>query len=125
MALELKDLTEDERVVLVALLARVVEADSYVTDPEATKVRAIVAALGKDAYQAAIEDADSRFASHEELRRFLPTIKRQEARELIYETLLEAALADVRVRPEREILEWVTDIWNIKTRIVDPSQEGS
>jgi uncharacterized tellurite resistance protein B-like protein len=123
MALELKDLTDEERLALVALLARVVEADSYVTDPEATRVRSIIAAVGKKAYQEAAEEADRRFESHEELRRFLPTLTRQEARELIYETLLEAALADAPVRPERELLDWLAHIWNVKTRIVEPGKK--
>ena len=125
MPLELRDLTDDERLALVALLARVVEADSYVTDSEATHVHAVIAAVGEKAYEAAADEADRRFASHEELRRFLGTITRVEARELIYETLLEAALADTPMKAEREFLDWVASAWNIQTRIVEPSDEGS
>jgi uncharacterized tellurite resistance protein B-like protein len=125
MALELQDLTDEERLALVALLGRVVEADTYVTDPEAARVRSIIAAVGQTAYQAAAEEADRRLASHEELRHFLATIKRQEARDLIYETMLEAALADVPVKPEREILDWLADIWSIKTRIIEPTPKES
>jgi len=124
MALELKDLTDDERLALVALLERVVEADSYVTDSEVTHVHSVVAAVGEDAYEAAAEEADRRFTSHEELRRFLANITRVEARELIYETLIEAALADAPVKAESEFLDWVASAWNIQTRIVseDDSQ---
>jgi uncharacterized tellurite resistance protein B-like protein len=118
MALELKDLTADERLALVALLERVVEADSYVTESEATHVHTVIAAVGEEAYEAAAGEADRRFQSHEELRRFIGTITRAEARELIYETLLEAALADTPVKAEREFLDWVASAWNIQTRII-------
>lgn len=119
MALELKDLTDEERLALVALLERVVEADSYVTDSEVRQVHSIIAAVGKKAYEAAVEEVDERFQSYEALRQFLATITRQDARDLIYETLLEAALADAPVKPEREILDWVATTWNVKTRIVE------
>lgn len=124
MALELKDLNEEERIALVAMLAQVVEADTYVTDPEARRVRAIVRALGTTAYDAAVAEGDRRFEDKAELRRFLPTIERQEARELIYETLLETALADTPINAEAEILDWLADIWKIKTRAARPDEEG-
>ncbi|MGH7786511.1 MAG: TerB family tellurite resistance protein [Candidatus Binatia bacterium] len=122
MPLELKDLTEDERIALVALLQQVVEADSYVTDPEASRVRAIIKAIGKTAYDEAVEASDRRFEDAAELRRFVPTIARQEARELIYETLLETALADAPAMSEAAILDWLAGIWTIKTRIVPPDK---
>lgn len=125
MALELKDLTQEERLALVALLELVVGADRYVTDPEATHLRSIIGAVGEKEYQAAAEEADRRFEDVEELRRFLPTIERQEVRELIYETVLEAALADVPLRPETEILDWLAGVWNIETRVIEPPEEGS
>ncbi|MGD9762803.1 MAG: TerB family tellurite resistance protein [Candidatus Binatia bacterium] len=125
MALELKDLTENERLALVALLKLVAEADKYVTDPEAKQVRKIIAALGTKAYQAAMDEADRRFEDPEELRRFLQTIDRQEARELIYATLLEVALADAPLRPEIEILQWLERVWHVKARVVEPEPKGT
>jgi uncharacterized tellurite resistance protein B-like protein len=119
MPVELKDLTQDERIALVALLQQVVEADTYVTDSEAEQVRAIVDAIGRDAYQAAVEEVDRRFEREVELRSFVQSIQRQEAREVIYEAVLEAALVDIPVKPERELLDWLAGIWNISTRIVD------
>lgn len=118
MPLELKDLTEDERVALVALLEVVAEADQYVTDDEAVQVRRVINALGRKAYEAAVAEADRRYPDKTELRQFLPTITRKEARALIYETLLEVALADAPVRAETEVLEWLRDIWEIDMRVV-------
>lgn len=118
MALELKDLTDDERLALVALLEVVAEADQYVTDDEAQEVRRIVKLLGRKAYEAAAEEADRRFEDKAELRSFLPTIARKEARELIFETVLELALADAPVKAEAEVLDWLRDIWDIDVRVV-------
>jgi uncharacterized tellurite resistance protein B-like protein len=123
MPLELRDLNDDERLALAALIELVVSADNTVTEPEEQRLRAIIAAVGENAYQAAAETADERFEDEEALRRFLPTIGRQEARELIYETVLEEALADVRIGPETELLDWLAKTWKIETRIVDSPQE--
>lgn len=119
MALELKDLNADERLALVTLLQLVVEADRYASDPEASKLRGVVAALGKKDYLAAAEQSDGRFEDRAELRRFLQGIERQDARELIYGTVMDLALAEVPVASETEILDWLKRTWHIETRIED------
>jgi uncharacterized tellurite resistance protein B-like protein len=118
MALQLKDLTDDEQLALVALLKAVAEADQYVTEGEATQLRRVIAAIGRKAYETAAEESDRRFHDKAELREFLSTITRQEACELIYETALEVALADAPVPAETEILDWLKGIWKITVRIV-------
>ena len=122
MALTLKDLTEEERLALVALMEGAIEADRQASDPEIAQVRATIAALGKKAYQAAAEESDRRFNDDAELWRFLATIDRQEARELIYETVLEAVLADARVGEESELLKRLSRLWDISVRVVDAPQ---
>lgn len=119
MALELKDLNDDERLALVALIERAVEADRFVSDGEAKEVHAIVAAVGKRAYEAAAAETDRRFADEESLWSFLGTVTRQEAREQIFEALLETVLADAPRAEETEVLERLSRLWHIKPRIVD------
>ena len=119
MALQLTDLTAEERVALVTLLELVAEADQYVTDDEAKAVNRVIKTLGRKAYEEAVAEADRRFQDPAERRRFLETaIARQEARELIFETVLEVALADAPVRAETEILDWLRRTWNITMRVV-------
>ena len=117
MALEIKDLDADERLALVALVQVLAEADSYVTDPEAQQLRAIMRDLGQKAYQEASDEADRRFEDADALKTFLRSIERQDARELIYATALDVVLSDARVDPEKEILEWLSRAWHIKVRI--------
>lgn len=119
MALELKDLTEDETLALVALVQAVAEADTYVTDPEARKLRRIIRDIGEKAYQAASDEADNRFPDVEDLKSFLRGIERQDARELIYATALELSLSDTRVGPEKEVLAWLSRNWDVKVKVVD------
>jgi hypothetical protein len=119
MALELKDLTEDETLALVALVQAVAEADTYVTDPEAQNLRGIIRAVGEKKYQAASDEADEKFQDVEDLKAFLKTIDRQEARELIYASALDLSLSDTRVGPEKEVLAWLSRNWNVKVELVD------
>ena len=122
MALELKDLTDEERLALVGLLEMVAGADRNVTEPELDRMQSIVAAVGVDAYQAAAEAADDRFEDVEELKRFLTTITRQEACEIIYGAALEVVLADAPGGPESDILDWLAGVWKVETKIIDPPQ---
>ena len=115
--MELKDLTDDERVALVALIKLMVQSNSRATDLEAKLVAHEAASLGRSAYRAASEEADRRFPNEGDLRAFLTTIERQEARELIYGTVLDAALADGPDANEVKALDWLAGLWNVKTRI--------
>jgi hypothetical protein len=117
--MEITDLTEDERLALVAVVRRVAEADTYVTDPEAQQLRAIIKALGEQAYRDACDVVDGRFADAEQLKTFLRGIERQAARELIYSTGLALSLADSGDRNEKEILEWLSRNWHVKMRIAE------
>jgi hypothetical protein len=125
MPLQLKDLTDEERLALVAVVQLVAEADSYVTEPEAKQLRSIISTLGEKAYQAASDAADERFADHDELKLFLKSIDRQEARELIYVTAMEVVLADSPAQPEREILDWLSRTWHVKLAATDTTPKDS
>jgi len=119
MALELKELNEEERLALVALLETAIAADSQASDGEAKQVRDCVAAMGKKAYQAAAAAADERFNDEAELWQFLATITRPAAREMIYEALLETILVDGPRSEETRLLDRLSAIWKVKARIVD------
>jgi len=93
--MELSDLTHDERLALVALVETVVASDATVSEDEQTHIATLAAAFGDEAYRALVTEADERFADEAELKRFLAALMRQEARELIYGTVLDAALPDL------------------------------
>ena len=114
--MELSDLNETERVALVALLEAIIAADSEVTDEEPQKLADVIAELGEEAYGLAIEEADRLEDEGTDLRKLLATVRRNEARELIYGTALEVAMANAVIPQEAPLLEWLAQTWGIRTK---------
>jgi hypothetical protein len=111
--MELGDLNHEERLALVALIELVIESDHRVADGEVAEVDRAVDALGRDEYQALVAEVDRRFPTEDELRAFLPSIVRQEARELIYGTALDTAIEDSVDVWESSLLDWLAKLWNV------------
>ena len=117
--MELRDLNHEERLSLVALLQEVVGADSSASEAEADAIDRVVEALGEDEYQRLIDEVDSRFTDEAGFKTFLAGIGRQDARELIYGTVLETAAADTVSSSESDILDWLARTWNVRVEIAD------
>jgi len=121
--MELHELNEDERIALVALLEMVVASDGDVTHDELAQIKHVIHDLGEDKYRAAVAEADRRFPADDAARAFLLTIERQEARELIYETALEAAMANSIGPKESELLTWLAERWKLPIRFAAVDSE--
>jgi Tellurite resistance protein TerB len=117
--MELRDLNHEERLSLVTLLQEVVGADSSASEAEANAIDRVVQALGEDEYQRLVDEVDSRFTDEVGLKTFLASIGRQEARELIYGTVLETATADTVSTSESDVLDWLARTWNVRVEIAD------
>lgn len=117
--MELEDLNEDEKTALVGLVKAVVMADGKVSDDELEEVDQIVAALGEESYQRHLDAFESRFSDELAFQKFLQTITRQDARELIYGTVLSGAAADAIEGGESELLSWLATAWNIQIQAID------
>jgi hypothetical protein len=122
--MELEDLNPSERLALVALIRAIVLADRAASDEEAERVEDVVLALGEEAYQKTLDEASARFPDEEALRAFLAglaTSDRQEARELIYGTVLDLAMVDgVGINEESELLAWLGGAWRIEPELQEP-----
>jgi hypothetical protein len=117
--MELRDLNHEERLSLVALLQEVVAADSSASEAEANAIGRVVEALGEDEYQRLVDEVDSRFTDEAGFKAFLAGIGRQDARELIYGTVLETATADTVTTSESNILDWLARTWDVRVEIAD------
>jgi hypothetical protein len=117
--MELRDLTHDEGLALVALLEWILKSDVRSTEDEYARIEGVVDALGEDAYQALADEVGTRFANDAHLRAFLPSIARQEARELIVATVMDVAMADAVDTRESEMLEWLADLWQVDVEFED------
>jgi hypothetical protein len=119
--MELGDLNQDERLALVALIEATAQADRKVSDEEEGVLGDVVETLGPDAYQEAVEMADSRFKGEDDLKVFLRGVTRPEAREIIYGTVLELAMADVVTGHEPALLSWLASTWQIQAELESPA----
>ncbi len=121
--MELRELNPDERIALATLLEFVVMASGHVTEDEQREIDAIVEDLGEEEYRKAVEEVDQRFPDEEAAQTFLRTITRQEARELIYGAVLDAAMSDTIEGRESRMLEWIAKEWDIKVEFESPPEE--
>jgi hypothetical protein len=118
--MELGDLNQDERLALVALIEATAQADRKVSDEEEGVLGEVVETLGTEAYQAAVTMSDERFGSEDDLKVFLRGISRPEAREVIYGTVLELAMADVVTGHEPALLSWLAETWQLEAELESP-----
>ena len=117
--MELSDLNQDERTALVGLMKSIVLSDSDVSEDELEHIESLVAAFGEGTYQRTLDAFDKRFVEEAPFREFLRTISRQEARDLIFGTVLEAAGEGALEGGEADLLDWLSSAWNVKIEIAD------
>ena len=114
VGMRVTDLDQDERLALVALMRGIVLADGDVSDGEATIMPKLAEEMGRAAYEEAWNAFGKRFPDEEALKKFLLTIQRQEARELIYATLTGLASVDGVSPTEHSHLKWLEGAWGVK-----------
>ncbi len=122
--MELRDLAHEERLALVGLLALVIESDRRAAEGEVTEIGRVVEAFGADAYQGLVEEVDRRFPTEDALKDFLPSIGRQDARELIYGTVLDTAIEDAVDVWESSLLDWLAKLWDVQVEFDDADADG-
>ena len=112
--MEIKDLGHDEQLALVALVEFIAEANPEITDRESDEIARIADRIGSDRYRELISEVDERFANEAALREFLATVRRQEARELIFGEALGLAMGDTIQGSESDLLEWLSGEWGVE-----------
>ncbi len=107
------DLSRDVKLALVALTELAVISDHDISDEEVAQVDEIVEALGEPTFQELAEEAEKRFADRTTLKAFLKGITRQEAREIIFGTVLSESLVDTIPHEQAEFMQWLSSEWNV------------
>jgi hypothetical protein len=115
--MELPDLNQDERTALVGLMKLIVMSDGEVSEDELEDVEMLVDAFGDEGYQRTLDTFEKRFQDEESFKKFLKTIGRQEARDLIFGTVLEGAGEGALDSAETGLLDWLVQTWNVKIEI--------
>ena len=117
--MELSDLNQDERVALIGLMKSVVLSDAEVSEDELEHIESLVDAFGEGEYQKSLDGFETRFLDAAAFRTFLKTVSRQDARDLIFGTVLEAAGEGALEGREADLLDWLSKAWNVKIEIAD------
>jgi hypothetical protein len=111
--MQLTDLHPDELLALVALSRAIVRADGVVTPKEGRMVGRLALAIGEERYRQAFARAVETYPDEVALKRFLETIQRVEARQLIFDTILDLAVTDELSPAELPLLRWLETTWLI------------
>jgi hypothetical protein len=122
--MDLPDLNQDERTALVGLMKLIVMSDGEVSEDELEHVEMLVAAFGEEGYQRTLDAFEKRFQDEASFRTFLQGISRQEARDLIFGTVLESAGEGALDHAETSLLDWLVSTWNVKIEIEDGPEEA-
>lgn len=130
--MELNELDAHEKTVLVGALRLAVLADHRATEREALVIDRVARALGQAEYDAAMDRADHEAADGAALEALAATVTRSEARELIYSTVMEVALADSVTPGDAPLLDGLQALWGLTVKIagedeptLKPSQSRS
>ena len=122
--MDLRDLNQDQRLALVALIEATAVADRRVSADEEDVLADIISELGDEPYRQLAQEVDNLFPNEDALKTFLVGVKGQEARELIYGTVLEMAIADVVTGHEAPLLAWLGKTWNVAAEVEDDDQDA-
>lgn len=118
--MDLVELNDLERLVLVGMLCHAVGHDARVSSEESAVIMRVATALGDDAYRASAAECGRRFRTVDELLLFAPVVQRPAARALIYETLVEAAMPDAIDADESRLLGRLARMWDVDARMERP-----
>ena len=111
--MDLTGLTHDEKKVLVGLSRALAGRDR--AGPEASQaMAAFVEALGADEFRRLSAEVDEAMKTESDARAAAKTLARPEARELILATLYEIAEAGTITPAESDLLDWLSETWDIK-----------
>ncbi|MCU0241410.1 MAG: hypothetical protein MUF51_03190 [Vicinamibacteria bacterium] len=117
--MEIKDLKPQEQAALVALLRFDVMLDGKLSDKEVDEIDLVADEMGEEAYRAAFDSAGQQASDIESLKELLKSVTNPEARELIFETLLEAALPTNAIAQENQLIDVLAELWGLEPEYPD------
>jgi uncharacterized tellurite resistance protein B-like protein len=107
------ELTTEENLALVGLLKAVIQADKVYSEGESGQLKKIAQQMGEPLFHSTVEKARERFKTRGDIQRFAATITRPGARQLIFDTLYQMAVADSIVPAEKDLLNWLAKLWGL------------
>ena len=110
--MNVEDLTIDERLALLGIVAHVAAADGSINAAERAELKALAHEMGLDELKSQIKGALERFPTRQDLLNYVGVIDRDEAKELIRTIAMDVAQADgERSDDERDLISDVIGVW--------------
>ncbi len=107
------ELSESEQVVLLALVGLVARADGTVSESEMGTLAALRGQIAAERFER-VRDAASALDSGSAILKAAASVTRPEARELIFNTLIEMALPDTIPENEADLLKRLAALWGLE-----------
>ena len=110
--MNVSDLSIDERMALLALLAHVAAADGDVNADEIGELKELADEMGVEGLREQLKGAFDRFPTRESLLDYMRVVDRDEAQELIRTIAMDLAQSDgERSKVERDLISDVIAVW--------------
>lgn len=107
------ELSESEQVVLLSLVGLLARADGRVSEAEMSTLEALREAIDPDRFDR-VRDAASSLDSPDAIFQAAGQVKRSEATQVIYGTLLGMAIPDTISENEGKLLERLAAMWGLE-----------
>ena len=105
--MNIENLNDNDRLVLVALMEKIILADRKASREEMEHLVRLIDALGQDTYSLLMMQVEDNWGDRPQTEAFLGSVTNQDARELIYETIFSVAVEDGLDPGEIELLDWL------------------
>jgi len=112
--MNIRELSSEENLALIGLLKVIIQADNLYSLKESAQLKRVASLIGADLFKQTVDVAREKFKTLDDVKAFVPSVTRQEARMLIFSLLQEMAHADGVVADEEQSLEWLAKLWNIE-----------
>jgi len=111
--MELADLQDHERLVLIGLVKLIVHADAVVSAEEKAVLGKLQTGLGAGVWNAEVRRASTALPTIADLEAAARQVGRVEAQHLIHDVLQELAGSDELIDAEEHVLRWVDQTWGV------------
>jgi uncharacterized tellurite resistance protein B-like protein len=109
-----KQLTNEEKMVLIAVMKYIVSTDGVITEREIDDINDLAEEKGFEDFQKVFEEVDRTVKSLDDLKKLIRQVNNDASRKNILQHAVEFSRADADINPrENEILKFMSKEWDI------------
>jgi Tellurite resistance protein TerB. len=109
-----KTLTNEEKMVLIAVMKYIVSTDGVITEREIDDINDLAEENGFEDFQKVFEEVDRTVKSLDDLKKLIKQVENEASMQNILKYAVEFSRADADINPrENEILKFMSNEWGI------------